>query len=453
MGPCWPKFRLPYLKATHPWQIVCVRVTFSMTDPIPPFEDPELLCLSVPALRRYWAHLLQDCIEKHAQEHPLYALFSSILSTLSKSISVPGCQVSPMGVDGSIVFSYPQCRLVDKNAVGDSDDESMSIYPDFGLLHLMTEQSPNGKTKVERVKLLIEVKRLYVPGKGCLWADEANRPAALQKSIKRTIRQLLLQAYSTFSVYNQPDVFIMLITGAYFTLFKFVRPDFFEPLPQAPEASNKKRKLEAEEAITGKSRSRPAREIGDYQLIDLVPLENLEVVYHDAPVFEDIEASDLGLHLSDAFRQALRERLDDVAFQPCSLFNLHTAQYTPTNVRMMSVKDTISQWYSRARGQGPPKTPKRPLNPYFDSPIDGEETFLSPEYRGRVRASGVGHRESLPRKSKDVTNSLRDLNVFGGGEDLGKWGLGAVGDAGGAYEELCEDSDGEGESELISLQG
>jgi hypothetical protein len=114
----------------------------------------------------------------------------------------------------------------------------------------------------------------------------------------------------------------------------------------------------------------------------------------------------------------------------------------------------VSRWYSQAREQGPPKTPERPLNPYFDSPTDGKETSLSPEYRGRQRVSEVGHRESLPRKSKDVTNSFRESNVFRGGEELGKWGLGAIGDAGGAYEvKLCENSDGEGESELISLQG
>ena len=35
------------------------------------------------------------------------------------------------------------------------------------------------------------------------------------------------------------------------------------------------------------------------------------------------------LHLSDPFRQALREQLVDVKFQPCSLFDLHTAQYVP----------------------------------------------------------------------------------------------------------------------------
>jgi hypothetical protein len=162
-----------------------------------------------------------------------------------------------------------------------------------------------------------------------VWADKDERPVAHGGNIFKSIRQLLLQAYSAFSVYKQPDVFIMLISGAYFTLFKFVRPEVFEPLPHALEASNKKRKLEAEEAITGLPKSRPAKEISDYQLIGSIPLENVEVVYHNAPVFEDIEALDPGLHLSDAFRQALCKQLDDVSFQPCSLFNLHTAQYAP----------------------------------------------------------------------------------------------------------------------------
>ena len=149
-----------------------------MADPVTPFNDPEVspildyvfavlighvqvLCLSVPAVRRHWALLLRDCAEKHAQEHPLYALFSSILSMLSKAVSVPGVQVSPASKDDGIIFSYPQCRLVDKNTVGDSEHGSMSAYPDFGLIHLATEQSSDGDTKVERVRLLIKIKRLY----------------------------------------------------------------------------------------------------------------------------------------------------------------------------------------------------------------------------------------------------------------------------------------------------
>ena len=155
-----------------------------MVDPVTPFNDPEvspvldcvfavlisghiqILCLSVPAVRRHWALLLRDCAEKHAQEHPLYALFSSIFSTLSKSISVPGTQVSPASTKDSMIFSYPQCRLVDKNTVGDSEHCSMSAYPDFGLIHLATERSSDGETKVERVRLLIEIKRLYIANTG-----------------------------------------------------------------------------------------------------------------------------------------------------------------------------------------------------------------------------------------------------------------------------------------------
>lgn len=149
-----------------------------MTGIITSFNDPEVplefstmflvltdyiqvLCFGVPAVRRYWASLLKDCIDKHAQEHPLYSLFSSVLSTLAMTISVPGSQVSPLGAGDSILFSYPQCRVVDKRAVGSSEYNSISTYPDFALIHRTTEQSPKGKIQVEYVRLFMEIKRLY----------------------------------------------------------------------------------------------------------------------------------------------------------------------------------------------------------------------------------------------------------------------------------------------------
>ena len=150
------------------------------------------------------------------------------------------------------------------------------------------------------------------------------------------LRQLLLQAYCTFSVYGQPEVFIMLASGVHFTLLKFSRPNGFEPLPQTPATPYKKRKLEAEETSSEKPGYRAAKEISNSQLADLIPLEYIEVMYHAAPVFDNVEAEEL--HLSDAFRQALHERLDDINFQPCSLFDLHTAQYAPegcTPVRLI----------------------------------------------------------------------------------------------------------------------
>ena len=139
---------------------------------------------------------------------------------------------------------------------------------------------------------------------------------------------MLLQAYCAFNVYNQREVFVMLVPGVYFTLLKFKRPEDFEPLARASGASNKKRKLGAEEfATTGKPKCWAAKEISNSQLAKLIPLEYVEVMYHSAPVFEDIQARDV--RLSDAFRQALRERLDDTTLQPCSLFDLHSAQYAP----------------------------------------------------------------------------------------------------------------------------
>lgn len=119
----------------------------------------------------------------------------------------------------------------------------------------------------------------------------------------------------------------MLISGVYFTLFKFERPKDFEPLLQAPSTSNKKRKLGAGESSTGQPKCQAAKEVSNAQLASLIPLGYIKVVYHSAPVFDDIRTLDL--RLSDAFRQTLRERLADVDFQPCSLFDLRSAQYVP----------------------------------------------------------------------------------------------------------------------------
>ena len=125
-----------------------------------------MLCLSVPELRRYWAYLLRDCVEKYAQEHPLYALYSSVLSTLSKATGASNIRASPTSADDSILSSYPQCRIVDKEAVDDPEDTSMSTYPDFGLMRLKIGPSSGGEVMVEQVKLLIEIKRLHLHRKG-----------------------------------------------------------------------------------------------------------------------------------------------------------------------------------------------------------------------------------------------------------------------------------------------
>jgi len=159
----------------------------------------------------------------------------------------------------------------------------------------------------------------------------------LSSFVSLNLRQLLLQAYCTFSVYNQHEVFIMLVPGVYFTVLKFKRPKGFKPHPQGPDSSNKKRKLADEERDTGGAGEpdcRAATNISNAQLVALIPSEYVEVIYHNAPVFDDVQARDL--RLSDAFRQALWQRLDDINFQPCSLFDLRSAQYTPIDDDLVS---------------------------------------------------------------------------------------------------------------------
>ena len=271
-----------------------------------------------------------------------------------------------MSADGSIIFSYPQCRIVVKKAASDSEWDSMSAYPDFGLMHHTIEQSPNGGTKVERVKLLIEIKRLYYTDKSekpwvytsnslvihlytpaCLWIDQIKLLWAVEDAIYANIRQLLLQAYCAFGAYKQPEVFIMLVPGVYFTLLKFRRPNFFEPLSQAPAASSKKRKLvEVGETDSERPECQAAREMSNSQLIDLIPLEFIEVIHHGAPVFADVKAQEL--HLSDAFRHTLHMQLDDVDFQPCSLFDLHTAQHMPGDRGQVRVIQPQAVRYSQS---------------------------------------------------------------------------------------------------------
>lgn len=120
-------------------------------------------------MRQYWAYLLRSCIDKHAQEHPLYALFSSILSTLSKVTCAFDGDASPSTAGGAFLFSYPQCRVVDKTAVGNEEYAAMSSYPDFGLVHSTITQLPDDRlAQLERIKLLVEVKRLYRGDEGRL---------------------------------------------------------------------------------------------------------------------------------------------------------------------------------------------------------------------------------------------------------------------------------------------
>lgn len=124
------------------------------------------------------------------------------------------------------------------------------------------------------------------------------------------------------------------------------------------------------------------------------------------------------------------------------LFNAHGPRQT-------AARDEISDWYSETRPPGTPSVPAQRLSPYVYSPSNGKETSLSPGYKGKT--SGVGYRESLPRKSKDYTNSLRESGVSGDGEGSGKSRLGTAGDVKSVCEGGLEVSDEEEEGKVFSF--
>ena len=121
--------------------------------------------LEVDAVRFKWANMLRWCIDWRAHEYPLYALFSSIFSTLSDTTSAPDNHISPAVHHGPLLFSYPQCRLVSKET--DSDDPLLSVIPDFALMFSRISESPDHPLVLsEDAKMLVEIKRLYDRGEG-----------------------------------------------------------------------------------------------------------------------------------------------------------------------------------------------------------------------------------------------------------------------------------------------
>ena len=130
-------------------------------------------------------------------------------------------------------------------------------------------------------------------------------------------------------------------------LLKFEHPESFKPLPQVPDTPKKKRKLGAGGSATasGKPRCQAATRISNLQLAGLIPMEHIQVIYHNTPTFDDTDAQHL--YLSNVFRQALCERLDDVDFQPCSLFDLHNAHYVQDEEDLVHPNETYVVCYSQ----------------------------------------------------------------------------------------------------------
>lgn len=255
-------------------------------------------------------------------------------------------------------------------------------------------------------------------------------------TLRSSIRQLILQAYCAFNTFEKQSISIMFICGTLFSLFKFTRPKKFPSLsgvPAEPGPSSKKRKLDDQlaEHRDPLTKLTTAKATTDSQLSDVIPLDCVEVVYHAVPVFVDLRAQHA--YLSDGFRQALRECLDGIDLQPCSLFDLQTAQFSPEDARTRLVcllgddiliasvdpflqydaTEILATWYEEARAipGGVSQTPSRKSeksSPYDETspirhPRTGEvipEAESSPGFKYQGRVTELDPRKPIPRKGK-----------------------------------------------------
>jgi hypothetical protein len=212
----------------------------------------------------------------------------------------------------------------------------MYTIPDFAFLYVKITQTTNGDPKVEAesVAFLTEVKRLYDnvlrEFKYPIWAViVANHLAENQLSLvhspensitsvttfRRSIRQLLLQAFCSWHVFDQPDIHIKFICGIYFTLVKFTRPLQLHPLPNFVASTGEKRKyIDLVNAIS------TTTDIPDASIIQWVPEDSIEVFYWNKPVSDDIRNPEL--HLGILFRSGLKLCLEGMDSQPSGLFDV-----------------------------------------------------------------------------------------------------------------------------------
>lgn len=274
------------------------------------------------------------------------------------------------------------------------------------------------------------------------WANTTRSIIEVQSSLNSSIRQLLLQAYCAFNTFNDNTVYIVFICGVYFSLFKFTRPGYLQPLPEVvePGSSSKRRRLDNQHGEYHETlkKLKSVKDISNSRLSDMVPLECVEVVYHCLPVFENIR--DPQIHLSDGFRQALRDCLAGIKLQPCSLFELQTVQFSqaesglvrsPGNLTVicidLSTQNTgiwaFTSWYEAAKemNRTPPRKSERRSVYDESSPIVHQRTGevipeRSPESRFVFKGGkiDVQPRMSLGRRVKSNSNKPVD------GSDTGR---------------------------------
>jgi len=239
-------------------------------------------------------------------------------------------------------FSHPQCHLVQKHNRPELPHRPLYTIPDFAFTCTSITHTPNGgELRKESVAFLTEIKRLHDEGKhGCSTKDTIQLPTpptfclvaqplpfinskrtdlAFIASFQANTRQLLLQAFCGWHVYDQPQINLLFICGISFALIKFTRPPSLNPLPTLPASTGEKRK-HGDIANTISAMS----DILEPQISQWVPRSSVKVIYWAEATTKDPRSQEL--HLSAAFRGSLKHCVSGTDSQPSSLFDVTEAE-------------------------------------------------------------------------------------------------------------------------------
>jgi len=181
--------------------------------------------------------------------------------------------------------------------------------------------------------------------------------------IYSSVRQLPLQAYCTFKAHDGNEVYITLLESTYFTLFKFGRPDNFEPLPQEPDPQPKRQGLNLAILVLGSQSGERPRALETPS-----PLKWISMRYLGAPVL--VGAQDRDLQLSDPFHLVLNDRLDGDRVSALLIVWSPGAQYIPSIegsvclIYRPSLSGSLRTWWFGWRNGSPSGTqPRRVKEP------------------------------------------------------------------------------------------
>ena len=349
----------------------------------------------------------------------MYAFYGEIFSTLSHLVT-PNKTSSPEPIlTDTLYFSYPQCRLIRKHGTADLSGRPMYTIPDFAFIRAKIEHTANGGTVMEEsVAFLTEIKRLHDEST-CEFTPKTQTTStadfhfvaqplpfivstetdiAFSAIFDKNIRQLLLQAFCAWHVYNQPHINLNFICGIYFALIKFTRPPSLHPLPTLPASTGEKRKHN--DLINTIS---SVEDVQDFYLSQWVPRDSIEVVYWREAVTDNPRSQEF--HFSVPFRRSLKLCLEGADSQPSGLFDVIEAEVCSSYKSHPSKHNTfaqlegtpvsgadfgteiISSWYLDAER---PRTPAR-----TSSPPEGSASLedTSSPYKDRVVTVDPFHME------------------------------------------------------------